>query len=149
VSRTPKADAPVGVVVATGINRSTRLGSTMKREKYRWDRQPLGGISDGQIARRLGCVPSAVWFARARRGIAPFREYRSRVILDNALAVFGRLPIDKWTFAERLREHLGEDIGERRVYRLLNLLVTCGDLSVKVEYSERVGYAIRHYRRAR
>lgn len=35
-----------------------------------WDKQPLGRVSDSELARRLGVTPGAVRQARARRGIA-------------------------------------------------------------------------------
>jgi Mn-dependent DtxR family transcriptional regulator len=41
-----------------------------------WDNQPLGDVTDAEIARRLGVDPSTVGKARRSRGIKAKRPYR-------------------------------------------------------------------------
>lgn len=44
-----------------------------------WDLQPLGKITDAELARRLGCTAEAVWIARKNRGIPSLRRIRAKV----------------------------------------------------------------------
>lgn len=48
----------------------------MKRLPIDWDSQPLGTMSDTDLAARLGCGRTLVGIERKRRGIAPFVRER-------------------------------------------------------------------------
>jgi len=59
------------------IENATRKASATKRKNsnikmIEWDQQPLGMMSDSELARRLGCHPSSVVAARQKRGISKF-----------------------------------------------------------------------------
>lgn len=49
---------------------------TGSKPRIEWNKQPLGEMSDGQIARLLGVSRNAVISARVRRGIAACKQYR-------------------------------------------------------------------------
>jgi hypothetical protein len=48
-----------------------------KSAQVDWDSQPLGKVSDGVIARRLGVAATSVWRARQRRNIAAWNDAKS------------------------------------------------------------------------
>ncbi len=45
----------------------------MHAKGINWDAQPLGEVTDKQLAKKLGVTQPAVWYARTCRGIRPFR----------------------------------------------------------------------------
>lgn len=57
-----------------------------------WDSQPLGEVSDEEIARRLGVGSSTVGRKRQERGIPPLREDKASKGTDYSNVPLGRIP---------------------------------------------------------
>lgn len=53
----------------------------------RWDQQPLGLVSDSELARQLGVSSAAVYKARTKRKLPPYRETLAERWVDHGLGV--------------------------------------------------------------
>lgn len=62
------------------------------RKNIDWDHQPLGEISDYELAQKLGCSAVAVCAARKARGIAPLQRHRARCDPAPFLSQLGTVP---------------------------------------------------------
>jgi len=61
----------------------------IKRKYVDWDVQPLGEVSDSELARKLGVDRSTVSSARRNRGIATNRQYKK---IDWTQEPLGKIP---------------------------------------------------------
>jgi hypothetical protein len=82
------------------------------RKFINWDAQPLGRVADAEIARAIGCAPTAVSYARERRGIPPLRPQRKRCDPSVFAAEFGTAHDRE--IAERHGVGLGQVTNARR-----------------------------------
>lgn len=69
---------------------SVRRRPHVRRVGLDWEEQPLGEKPDREIAKRLGCTPSAVYFARQTRNVPPFKK-PSGLSVGEVEAIVGRI----------------------------------------------------------
>lgn len=69
-----------------------------------WDAQPLGDVTDREIAERLGVTATAVTYARIKRGIPAYAQRTSPLGIEWDAEPLGQEP--DGTIAERLGVHV-------------------------------------------
>lgn len=57
-----------------------------KKLRLNWDEQPLGQMSDADLATRLGCTAPAVRYQRVQRGIAPWLGEKRKLVVKTKKA---------------------------------------------------------------
>lgn len=71
-----------------------KTGRPKLADSIDWSSQPLGEVSDTDLARRLGVTPRAVRSARSLRGIPPFTPLGHIPRNDQTpVGTFGGLPV--------------------------------------------------------
>lgn len=102
-----------------------------------WDREPLGEVSDAELARKWRCSHCTVWRARKARGIPPQRPATSQLAQDRHESVSSTLadcllgvlsqycPKTVQELLDAVRESYGS-ITERQVYRAIRNLRRVG-----------------------